>query len=50
MSLRAKNHHIQKVYQLSGNGYMPGSQKIFKVRPNISLGQPILVQPKYNAT
>ncbi len=25
---------------------MPGSQTIFKGRPNISVGQPILVQPK----
>ena len=29
---------------------MPGSQKIFRGRPNISVGQPILVQPKYNPT
>ncbi len=27
---------------------MPGSHKIFRSRPNISVGQPILVQPKYN--
>ncbi len=26
----------------------PGSQKIFRGRPNISVGQPILIQPKYN--
>ena len=29
---------------------MPGSQKSFRGRPNISVGQPILVQPKYNPT
>ncbi len=27
---------------------MPGSQKIFRDRLNISVGQPILLQPKYN--
>ncbi len=30
--------------------HLPGSQKIFKGRPNISAGQLILVQPKYNPT
>ncbi len=29
---------------------MPGSQKIFRGRLYISVGQPILVQPKYNTT
>ena len=29
---------------------MPGSQKNFRGRPNILVGQPILVQPKYNQT
>ena len=29
---------------------LPGSQKIFRGRPNISVGQPILVQPKNNPT
>ena len=29
---------------------MPDSQKIFRGRPNISVGQLILVQPKYNPT
>ena len=28
----------------------PGSQKIFRGRPNISVGQPILVQPKNDPT
>ncbi len=30
--------------------YMQGSQKIFRGRPNISVGQPILVQLKYYPT
>ena len=29
---------------------MPSSQKIFRGRPNNPVGQPILVQPKYNPT
>ncbi len=29
---------------------MPGSQKILRGRLNISVGQPILVQLKYNPT
>ncbi len=29
---------------------MPDSLKIFRGRPNISVGQPILVQPKYTPT
>ncbi len=29
---------------------MPGSQEIFRGRPYIPVGQPILVQPKYNQT
>ena len=35
---------------VEGNEYLPGSQNIFRGRPNISVGQPILVQPKYNPT
>ena len=29
---------------------MPSLQKIFSGRPNILVGQPMLVQPKYNPT
>ncbi len=29
---------------------IPGSQKNFRGRPKIPVGQPILVQPKYNLT
>ncbi len=29
---------------------MPSAQRIFRGQPNIPVGQPILVQPKYNPT
>ncbi len=35
---------------LSGTEISPVHKRIFRGRPNISVGQPILVQPKYNRT
>ncbi len=34
----------------AGIAIKPGSQQIFRGWPTISVGQPILVQPKYNPT
>ena len=44
-------YYVKKKYSIIIiNRIKPGLQKIFRGQPNISVGQPILVQLKYNPT